>query len=361
MKRFFTLGALGLLSASAAFAQGPTLDGRILASEIGTGVGKYQSLGQFTNPRGFGHWGIKEAFVAEDANYLYVAINGTVEPNGNSFQIFFDVPGFTGKPRCEALPPAPSASGDATSFMSMTAALEMETDAGVAFRYNGGVPQLELADYRQPTPVSQVLGTMTDDGAVAIFLGGAAKAAYVKADSVSLLGGTANTNQGLEFAVLKAAYQIANGNRVNLFVLMNNGDGGYLSTDFVPQSVTPSGNLGTGPDFCLDVDGTQFRTYVIGQGLLGLKKADAATFSFTVSPNPVAGQDASVNFSLAKAAAGSVIVTDLLGRQVAVLANGTLPAGDQRLTLKAASLAAGQYIVKLQLGDKVATRKLAVQ
>ena len=99
---------------------------------------------------------------------------------------------------------------------------------------------------------------------------------------------------------------------------------------------------------------------MVGTGLLGLKKADAATFNFTVAPNPVADQDASVSFSLDKAQAGSVVVTDLLGRQVAVLATGSLAAGAHNLTLQSANLAAGQYIVKLQLSDKVATRKVAV-
>ncbi len=359
MKRFFTLGALGLLSASSAFAQGPTLDGRIMASEIGSGPGKYQSLGQFTNPRGFGDWGMKEAFVAEDANFLYVAINGTVEANGNAFQIFFDVPNFPGVPACSPLPAAPSSTGDPTSFAAMTAALEMETDAGVAYRVNGGTPQLELCDYRAATPASVVLGTMTSDGAPGTFLGGAAGAAYKDSQDGKV---TSNIDEGLEFKVAKAAYQMVPGTAVKLFVLMNNGDGGFLSTDFIPQDPTATGtNLGTGPDFCLDVAGTQYRTYVIGTGLLGTKKVDASAFSFTVSPNPMIGQDASVSFSLPKAQTGSVIVSDMLGRQVAVLANGTLPAGEQRLTLKASNLAAGQYIVKLQLGDKVATRKVAVQ
>ena len=360
MKKILTLGALGLLSASSAFAQAPTLDGRIMASEVGAGPGQYQSMGQFTTPRGFGDWGLKQAYVTEDANYLYVAVNGTVEGNGNSFQIYFDVPNFQGVAACTALPASPSATGDLTSFDAMTAEMEMETDAGVAYRVSAGTPQLELCDYRAPTPAAVVLGTMTANGAPGTFLMGAARAAYQDSPDGKVL---TNTNEGLEFAVAKAAYGMVSGTAVKIFVLMNNGDGGFLSTDFIPQDPTATGtNLGTGPSFCLDVPGTQYVTYVIGSGLaLGTKKLDATALNFTVSPNPVAGQDASVNFTLPKAEAGTVTVSDLLGRQVAVLANGTLAAGAQRLTLKAANLAAGQYIVKLQLGNTIATQKVSVQ
>jgi Secretion system C-terminal sorting domain len=362
MKKLLTLGALGLMSASTALAQAPTLDGHITAAEIGTGPGQYQSIGQFTNPRGFGDWGLKQAFVAEDANYLYVAINGTVEGNGNSFQIYFDVPNFQGAPACSPLTPAPSASGDPTSFASMGGTLDMETDAGVAYRVNAGTPQFELCDYRVATPASVILGTMTSDGTPSTFLMGAAKAAYKDSPTSNILS---NTDEGLEFAVLKAAYQMTAGTAVKLFVLMNNGDGGFASTDFIPQDPTmptTAVNLGTGFDMCLDFPGNQYATYVIGQGVVGLKKLNADAINFSVAPNPIAGGTANVSFSVpgGKAEQGSVIVTDMMGRTVATLANGTIAAGKQQFNLNTANLASGQYIVKLVLGDKVATRKVSV-
>lgn len=379
MKKIFTLGALGLLASFGAQAQ-VTLDGRIMASEIGSGLNQYKSMGQMTNPRGFGDWGIKEAFISEDANYIYVAIHGTVENNGNSFQIYFNAVGPTqvGLPACQPLPAALSASGDPTSFANMTAAMDMEVDAAVAYSVRGsaggviGTPQFETCDYRpatSATPASVVQGTMTNDGTAANFLGGALRAAYRDSPAptppASSPGGvlSTNTNEGLEFAVAKAAYSLTAGSELQVFVLMNNGDGGFLSTDFIPQDPTATGtNLGTAPDFCLDVAGTQYVRYIVGTGLItGLKKVDAGSFNFSVAPNPINGVDAAVNFTLSKPEAATVVVTDMLGRQVATLANGTLPAGEQRLTLKSANLAAGQYIVKLQFGDKVATRKVAVQ
>ncbi len=361
MKKLLTLGALGLMSASTALAQAPTLDGRILASEIGPGAGQYQSMGQYTNPRGFGDWGLKEAYVTEDANYLYVAIKGTVEGNGNSFQIYFDVPNFPGAPACSPLPAAPSASGDPTSFAAMTGTLDMETDAGVAYRVNAGAPQLELCDYRVAAPASVILGAMTNDGAPGTFLMGAARAAYLNSPDGTVL---TNTDEGLEFAVLKAAYQMTAGTAVKVFVLMNNGDGGFASTDFIPQDPTmpaTATNLGTAFDLCATIPGNQFVTYVIGQGL-GLKKLNADQISFSVAPNPVDGGSANVAFTVpgVRAEQGSVIVTDLMGRTVATLANGSIAAGKQQFNLNTTNLAAGQYIVKLVLGDKVATRKVSV-
>lgn len=362
MKKLFTLGALGLLASFGAQAQ-ITLDGRIQANEKGATVGQYQSLGTFDNARGFGDWGLKEAFVGEDANFIYVAINGTVEGNGNSFQIFFDVPSRTGIAACTALPAAPSATGDPTSFASMTAVMEMPTDAGVAFRYNATVPQLELADYTLPTPASQILGTMDDQGTAGTFLSGVAKAAYKTTTDGKV---TSNTDEGLEFAFAKAAYGITSGTAIKIFVLQNNGDGGFLSSDYIPDNPTlttadPAANLGAGPDFCLDVPGTQFNTYTAGAVFNGLPKLNEVAINFSVSPNPIEGQEAAVAFTVPnRDEVVSLVVSDLLGRPVSVLANGKLPMGEQRFSLKTAGLSAGQYIVKLMMGDKVATRKVSV-
>ncbi len=381
MKKIFSLAALGLLSASAAFAQAPTLDGRIQPSEIGPGIGLYKSMGQYTNPRGFGDWGLKEAFIAEDANFIYIAIHGTVENNGNAFQIFFDVPNFPGVPACQALPAAPTASGDPTSFANMTAIMEMEVDAGVAYSVRGtlpmggalGIPQLELCDYRVAAPASVVLGQMTSNGTPATFLAGAARAAYQDSPQptppASTLGGTVltNTNEGLEFAVAKAAYGITNGTLMKVFVLMNNGDGGFLSSDCIPQNLSPTGNgnLGAGPDFCLDVDGTQSISYLVGTGIVpsvGVKKLAADAIDFSVSPNPTTGA-AKVEFTVpsARAEQASVVMTDMMGRTVRTLANGSLAGGKQTFELNTSGLASGQYIVKLMLDGQVATRKVSVQ
>ena len=373
MKKLFTLGALGLLSATTALAQAPTIDGMITAAEKGTGPGRYQSMGMFTNNRGFGPWGLIEAFVTNDANNLYIAIQGTVEPNpgdGNSFQIWFNVASQNGIPSGTAVPLAPSLTGDPTSFDGEPGAnppanslgrFDFQIDGAAGFRYAGGVPQMELASFSTPVPASQILGQMDEVGGAFTFLAGAARAAYKKAPTDV----TSNTNEGLEVSIAMAPYGIAPGQTVQLFILQNNRNGGYASSDFIPQGpVVPNNpgdpnNMGPEPDFTASA-GNQFFNYVV-QNATGLPKLDESAINFTVSPNPVSGTDAQVAFTVAdKAQTATVIVTDLLGREVAVLANGTLPVGQQRFSLKSANLASGQYLVKLMLGDKVATRKVSV-
>lgn len=370
MKKLLTLGALGLLASFGAQAQIVT-DGQLTPLEIGTGQGKYQALGMFTRDTAtaasFGSWGLKAAYMATDPNFMYIFVHGTVEGNGNAFQVFFNIAGRAGKPSCTPLPPAASATGDPTSFVQFAGSMDMETDAAVAYSVRSGQPQIELADYTLATPASQVIAQPDALGTPAtLTVNGTPVGQAAYRDSPNGMIYT-NTNEGLELKIALAAYGITQGADVQVFVLQNSGDGGYTSADFIPSAPVPTSaagfpnNLGPAPDFCGAVAGTQFVTYRVGTGVVsGLKKIDAAALNFSVAPNPVAGQNADVSFSLDRAQTGSIVVTDLLGRQVAVLANGALTAGEQHFSLKAANLPSGQYLVKLQLGDQVATRKVAV-
>lgn len=372
MKKLFTLGAAGLLATSAAFAQAPTIDGMITTAEKGTGAGKYQSMGVFTNAHGFGPWGLIEGFVTNDATNLYVAVQGTVEPNtgdGNSFQLWFNVASRTGIASGTSIPAAPSAAGDATCFDGdpsgtppalFLGKFDFQVDGAAGFRYAGGIPQLELVDFTAPTPAARILGPMDEIGTAYGFLAGAARAAYKKAPTDV----TSNTNEGFEISINMAAYGITPGQAVQLFWFQNNRNGGYGSSDFIPQGPIPASaggapnNYGPEPDFTASA-GNQFFNYTVRA--LGLSKLNEADINFSVSPNPVAGQDAAVGFTVTgKSQFANVTVTDLMGREVAVLANGVLPVGNQRFSLKSAGLASGQYLVKLLLDNKVATRKVAV-
>jgi surface protein len=53
-------------------------------------------------------------------------------------------------------------------------------------------------------------------------------------------------------------------------------------------------------------------------------------------------------------------VYDLLGRQVAVLVDGTMPAGRHRVTFDASGLASGVYLVRLEAGGEVFTRRMTL-
>jgi hypothetical protein len=53
-------------------------------------------------------------------------------------------------------------------------------------------------------------------------------------------------------------------------------------------------------------------------------------------------------------------VYDLLGREVAVLVNGTMPSGRHQVTFDAAGLASGVYLVRLEAGGEVFTRRMTL-
>ncbi len=78
-------------------------------------------------------------------------------------------------------------------------------------------------------------------------------------------------------------------------------------------------------------------------------------------PNPSAG-NVTVPLVLGAAAEARVVVFDVLGRRVATLADGLMEAGRYALTLEAAALPAGVYLVRLetQQGGVAQTQRLTV-
>jgi hypothetical protein len=59
-------------------------------------------------------------------------------------------------------------------------------------------------------------------------------------------------------------------------------------------------------------------------------------------------------------AAVHLSVFDLLGREVAVLADGRYPAGKNRFTFNGTSLPSGVYFARLRVGEQVAVRKMVL-
>jgi acyl-homoserine lactone acylase PvdQ len=77
-------------------------------------------------------------------------------------------------------------------------------------------------------------------------------------------------------------------------------------------------------------------------------------------PNPIAAASLTVRFELPESATARVDVVDLLGRTVAVLADGRQPAGPQSVQFDTAALPNGVYVVRLRAGDVTQSRKLTV-
>ena len=53
-------------------------------------------------------------------------------------------------------------------------------------------------------------------------------------------------------------------------------------------------------------------------------------------------------------------VVDLLGREVAVLAEGVKTAGSHRVRFEGAGMASGIYFARLEAGDGIQTRKMVL-
>jgi hypothetical protein len=78
------------------------------------------------------------------------------------------------------------------------------------------------------------------------------------------------------------------------------------------------------------------------------------------SPNPAAGA-VSLRYTLARSADARLEVFDALGRRVAVVAAGRLPAGAHGASLDASALRPGVYVVRLLADGEVAVRTLVVR
>ncbi len=77
------------------------------------------------------------------------------------------------------------------------------------------------------------------------------------------------------------------------------------------------------------------------------------------APNPAAGRTV-LRFALGGPATVRLRLFDVLGREVAVLADGERPAGTHEVTVDAARLAAGVYVARLDAGRAVVTQRLVV-
>jgi len=51
-------------------------------------------------------------------------------------------------------------------------------------------------------------------------------------------------------------------------------------------------------------------------------------------------------------------VFDMTGREVAVLVNGSIEAGEHTVTWNASAVASGTYFYRLQMGDRTEIRKM---
>ena len=94
---------------------------------------------------------------------------------------------------------------------------------------------------------------------------------------------------------------------------------------------------------------------------MGAVQAEAVTALAveSVAPNP-SSTVARVSFAVPTACVARVSVVDVLGREVAVLVDGSVSAGRHEAVLDAGRLAAGVYVVRASVGGDVTTRVVTV-
>ncbi|MCI1190001.1 T9SS type A sorting domain-containing protein [Hymenobacter sp. DH14] len=383
----------GLAGASLSAQAQITLDGVINANEIGTSSGKYISLGAFSaahnpasGPTGFGNAGLLRMYGANSSTKLYVALAGTIETSGNNFQLYLDLPNRSGVPVGTALP---AIAGNSTVFGTFPAGsiggtkLELEADAAIA---TTGTNDVHAAIYTATTGVAKPMGdglgapvtsngvastlpASSTTGVYSLFAG--TRVAYL-GSATGLSGNPGNANGGgagsyaLEYEFNRTSLGLPSGaSIVKVFAAYVSGDA-YWSSDIIPETAgngTNSGglnNIGFTPDF---TDQTRFpgtQAASLNVVVLSARQADDAVVAMSVFPNPGRGEATVAYQVLGGSQPVAVRVLDLVGREVRTLLNAPQAAGFHELRAGLDDLAAGIYLVKVQVGDKVATRRLEV-
>lgn len=94
-------------------------------------------------------------------------------------------------------------------------------------------------------------------------------------------------------------------------------------------------------------------------GLTGTEVVNPAEFAFEVSPNPASGF-VKINYELPTAGQTGIRIYDMMGRQVKSISTEMQAAGSYQAFLNVDNFSGGIYLVQLQSGDKIATKKLLV-
>jgi hypothetical protein len=106
----------------------------------------------------------------------------------------------------------------------------------------------------------------------------------------------------------------------------------------------------------------RIRIYVANAGPVSIEEGTELVKSFNLEqnyPNPF-NPSTVVGFQLSVAGQATLKVYDLLGREVAVLVNGVLPAGAHSATFDATNLPSGVYMYKLEAGGQSSTKRMTL-
>lgn len=128
------------------------------------------------------------------------------------------------------------------------------------------------------------------------------------------------------------------------------------SFPFVKQATADRAPAGGGaPDLVVEGDFFEVGTTPAPAAITPV----AAPARMSVYPNP-SHDRSTVRFALDAPATVRLRVLDPLGREVAMLAEGTLAAGNHAYFFDGAGLPAGVYLVRLEIGERVETQRITI-
>ncbi|RPI13373.1 MAG: T9SS C-terminal target domain-containing protein [Ignavibacteriae bacterium] len=93
---------------------------------------------------------------------------------------------------------------------------------------------------------------------------------------------------------------------------------------------------------------------------IGVKQISSVLKDFSLSqnyPNPF-NPSSKINFSIPKRDFVELKVYDMLGKEVMVLANGYMSAGEYEVQFDASGLSSGMYFYRMQSGDYISVKKM---
>lgn len=371
MKKRFTLSAFAALALGSFGAQAQfTVDGTLSPAEIGTGVGKYQLLGIYTNTHSVTDRGLKALYMgttATSVNFMVVA--SPEEANYSALVLYLNMPNKTGIAAGTQLP----GGDDTSSQLRSKPTLDMPVD--YVFRLTASpLNGTDANSYHSKLDytVAPNAGTGRNHD---VYLGSTDKMgnAFIVNDLVSgvvgakisfkgsALGSVAtNTTTGWEFEYPLSVLGGAATNDIMQVMAAYVGDNADFTTDVLPQIAGRTTVLGTDPNFAT-IPGNQFYSYRVGTGLLASRAAVADALGAAAYPNPVT-QESQFTYTVANGPQPvSMEVYNALGQRVLTLLNTDQKAGTYQAALAPVlKLAAGNYLVKLQVGTQLTSRHLVV-
>lgn len=363
--KVFTLAAMGALTVASLTAHAQfTLDGQATAAEIGTGAGKYQLAGTYSGNHLDADRGLKALYVGYTATTLNILVAGSAEAatsgNYRALVLYLNTPLRSGAPAGVQLGGA-----DNQSPLKHRPTLDMQADYGFRVSVGPGATDVYFSN------ASYVTGTGAPTAGTDTYVGSGNKNGTVVTSTATVLPGTrfaylntanltANTgNAGLEIEIPLSALGtplLTAGSRLDLFAAYTDGDGVFFS-DVIPQITGRTTTLGADPNFTT-IAGSQSVAFSLGTGVLASRSAVAEGLDFQVYPNPASAASTIAYTVPAGRQPVSLAVYNALGQRVRALASAE-QAGSQQFAL--GSLPAGAYLVKLQIGDQLTSRKVVVQ